>query len=128
MVPADESTRELVGYLRQQAGPLLRGVVGYGDDGHEFVYLRDDVEETRTRAQLERMLAHFQTETREQEEAVFPFGELHGTVRCFDEAVLLHFPLERERGVIVALDADAARDLSTFAGDCLEQIYENPPV
>lgn len=105
----------------------LRGIVVYSEEEYEVLYLRDELQEVRLRSELDSIVSRLRGGSKEQEETSFPFGGFHGSVRCFDNATLLHFPLNGE-GVAVSLDPDAARDLNTFAGDCLEQIHETPPI
>lgn len=128
MQRVETAAQELVAFLKDETAPHLQGVAGYTDDGLEFVQIRDDVMEARLREDVERLIDHLRAETKEAEEAAFQMGALNVTVRCFDEGIVLHFPFEQRRGIIVALDRPAAADLTTFTRKCLDQIHTNPPV
>lgn len=117
----------LVRFLKHRAGNYLRGALTYSDDGYEMLYLREDLQRVRLESEVDSIVTRLSEGSKETEEEAFPFGEFHGSVRCFDEATLLHFPLNGA-GVAVSLDPGATTDLNTFAGQCLDQIHENPPV
>jgi hypothetical protein len=126
-VTRNPSGERLVAFLERKAGEHLRGALVYDDDGYEVLYLRDDLRRTRRRSEVDGIVERLHDSSKGIEEAAFPFGDFHGSVRCFEEATFLHFPLD-DGGVAVSLDPGAARDLNTFAGECLDHVYENPPV
>ena len=70
-----DAARELVGFLQRRAGRALRGVVFYGPDEYEVLYLRDDVKRKRLRRDVDEMIGRLRSESRGQEETVFPFGD-----------------------------------------------------
>lgn len=117
----------LVRFLKHRAGNHLRGALMYTDDEYEMLYLRDDLQRVRLRSEVERIVVELRQHSKESEGETFPFGEFHGSVRCFDDATLLHFPVDGG-GVVVSLDPEATTDLNTFAGHCLERLHANPPV
>jgi hypothetical protein len=112
----------LVDYLTDRIGQSLRGVVRYDGNDTDTLYLRDDLKETRLQSQIDRMIERLRPESAPAEEAAFPFGDLHVTVRCFDEAIILHFPTGRDEGVVVAVEPNVAMGLTTFAKECSELI------
>lgn len=116
------ATGELIRYLDEQAGEYLRGVVRYDRESTDVPHLRDDVRESRLISQIDRMLSRLRPESTSAEERSFPFGDLHVTLRMFDEAIIMHFPLGRDRGVVVSLEPETARQLNTFVGGCLERL------
>lgn len=120
-------SRTLATYLQDCIGDLLRGVAHYQDGDLEVVYLRDDIRAERHREDVQQMLTRITQEGTADEEQAFPFGHLHATLRVFDEAILLHFPIENQTGVVVACELDVARRLNSFVGDCLDHIYEQYP-
>jgi hypothetical protein len=73
-------------------------------------------------SQIDRMLKRLRPEASQNEEQSFPFGDLHATVRVFDDAIILHFPVAANQGVVVSLEPDAARQLTTFINRCQQQI------
>ena len=122
-------TRELFTYLEEQAGENLRGVVQYSKDSTDVPYLRDDVREVRLQSQVDRMLRRIRPESSSKEEMAFPFGDLHATLRIFDEAIILHFPLGADRGLVISLEPEAAAQLNSFVNGCLDRLgREGGPV
>lgn len=118
------SAEALLDYLENAAGEYHRGTVRYDGNDTDVVYLREDVKEARLTSQIDRMLNRLRPETSPKEENAFPFGDLHATVRIFDEATILHFPMRRDRGVVVSLKPETARDLNTFIRECEKRIPE----
>jgi len=124
---AQTAGSNLVWFLKQRAGKHLRGALLYTEDSYEMLYLRDDLRRVRLQSEVDSIVARLREGSKETEEESFPFGDFHGSVRCFEDATLLHFPIDGA-GVAVSLDPEATTDLNTFAGQCLEQIHEDPPV
>lgn len=114
--------RTLTDYARQRAGDYLRGIVSYDGDSNEVIYLRDDVREQRIQSEIDRMLERLRPEASASEERSFPFGDLYVTVRRFDEAIIMHYPIGRDRGVVVSMEPDATRDLNRFTTECLKRL------
>ena len=114
--------RRLTDYAQQRVGEYLRGIVSYDGDSSDVVYLRDDVREQRIQSEIDRMLKRLRPEASASEERSFPFGDLYVTVRRFEEAIIMHFPASRDRGVVVSLEPDATRDLNRFTTECLQQL------
>ena len=114
-------------YLNDRIGDLLRGVAHYQGEEFSVVYLRDDVREHRHREEVRLMLDRVHHEGSAEEEQSFPFGHLHATLRIFDETIFMHFPIENQTGVVVALEPEVARSLNSFVGDCLDHIYDEYP-
>lgn len=108
-------------YLNREAGEYLRGVVSYGDD-YEVLFVRDDVRRANLKSQVDGMIEYLRRESRAREERVFPFERLNGTVRSFEEVVVMHFPLTQSRGIVVTLDSNAARQLNGFMAQCIERL------
>jgi len=120
MPPA--SAQRLVEYLRRRVGDDLRGVAFYDESGCDILYLREDLRGDDPSTVAERMISYLKHESRSRERRVFPFGELNGTVRSFEDAAVMHFPLTQARGVVVTLDPNAARQLNSFMNDCIAQL------
>lgn len=117
------SADRLIDYLERRASDYHRGTVRYDGDGTDVLYLREDIRESRLSSQIDRMLRRLRPEASPKEEPAFPFGDLHATVRLFDEAILLHFPTGTDRGIVVSLEPETARDLKTFIGECQTRIH-----
>ncbi|USZ69850.1 hypothetical protein NGM10_15710 (plasmid) [Halorussus salilacus] len=112
----------LIRFLRERTGECLRGVGRYDADGYEVLYVRPGLERETLDSEVERMVTHLRSESRPREVRSFPYGDLDGTVRSFEEAVVMHFPLTQERGVVVTLEPDVARQLTTFMRECIERL------
>lgn len=115
---------DLLDFLEKRAANLHRGTARYDGDSTEVLYLRGDLQENRMRSEIDRMLNRLRSESSPKEERTFPFGDLHATVRAFEEATILHFPTGVDKGILVALESEAANDLNTFIGQCLTQIEQ----
>lgn len=126
-MPRKQISKTLSTYLNERVDDLLRGVAHYQQDEFEVVYLRDDIRERRHREEVKQMLARITHEGAAEEEQSFPFGHLHATLRIFDETILMHFPIENQTGVVVALEPEVAQSLNSFVGDCLNHIYDEYP-
>ncbi|WP_135829337.1 DUF7522 family protein [Halorussus halobius] len=118
MQPA--SAPQLVEYLRRRVGDDLRRVVCYGEDETDVLFARGDRSDVESDA--ERAVQYLRHESRSRERRTFPFGELNGTVRSFEDAVVMHFPLAQSRGIVVTLDPNAARQLNAFMDECIDQL------
>ena len=117
------SATDLVNYLEERAGEYHRGTVRYDQTDTDVLHLRDDVREERMLSEINRMLQRLRPEATMQEEQAFPFGELHATVRVFEDALVLHFPISSKHGVVVSLEPETARNLNTFLGECEKRIH-----
>lgn len=118
----EEDLEELTPYLKKTAGETLRGVVSYDGDEYDVRFIRDDLRERRVKSEVDKMIDRLRQESRSRERRSFPFGDINATVRSFEEAMVLHFPKTQERGIVVTLDPEIARQLNTFLGSCLERI------
>ena len=117
------ASSHLVEFLEKTAGEYHRGTVKYEGSESDVLYLRDDIRKQRMLSQIDRMLTRLRPEATSNEERAFPFGDLHATVRTFDEAIIMHFPTGDDRGVLVSLEPETARDLNTFIGECMSRIH-----
>jgi hypothetical protein len=114
----------LLTYLDEKANKYHRGTVRYDGDNTDVAYLRDDIREERLDSQIDRMLRRVRPEASAKEERSFPFGDFHCTARVFDEALVLHFPTGKDRGIVVTLEPETARDMNTFIGECESRIQQ----
>lgn len=114
----------LIKYLEKKAGEYHRGTVRYDGDSTDVLYLREDLKQIRLTSEIDRILQRLRPEASPKEERSFPFGDLKATVRLFQEAILIHFPTGTNRGIVVSLEPETARDLSTFIGECEKRIRE----
>ena len=96
--------------------------MAYNGNEYDIQFIRDDLRERRLKSEVDKMIDRLREESRVREHQAFPFGDLNGTVRSFEDAMVLHFPSTQERGMVVALDPEVARQLNTFLGSCIERI------
>lgn len=78
---------QLTPYLKKEAGEYLRGVVSYEGDEYEIRYIRDDLRTRRLKSEIDTMIDRLRRESRPGERRTFPFGELNGIVRSFEEVI-----------------------------------------
>lgn len=121
---AREDGTELTSYLKDTTGEYLRGVVSYNGNEYDIQFIRDDLRERRLKSEVDKMIDRLRQESRSREHRAFPFGNLNGTVRSFEEAMVMHFPSTQSRGTVVTLDPEVARQLNTFIGACLKRTDE----
>jgi transcription initiation factor IIE alpha subunit len=117
-----ERAEDLTDFLKERVGEYLRGVGFYDADEYEVLYVRQDLRRESLKEDIDRMMDRLRQETRPKENRAFPFGELDGTVRSFEEAVVMHFPLPQEHGAVVTLDPEAARQLNDFMRECVQRL------
>ncbi|NEU58030.1 hypothetical protein [Halorussus sp. MSC15.2] len=117
-----ERVEELAEFLHETTGEYLRGVGHYDAEEYEVLYVRPDLQRETLGEEIDKMVAHLRNESRAREQRAFPFGDLDGTVRSFDEAIVMHFPLPQEQGAVVTLDTDVARQLNDFMRSCIERL------
>ena len=115
---SDMGLQTLLSYLEEKVDTYHRGTIRYDGNSTDIAYLRDDLREQRMQSQVDRMLERLRPESSPREERAFPFGDLHTTVRVFDEALIMHFPTGSDRGVVVSLEPETARDMNSFIGEC----------
>lgn len=116
------AARDLSAFLQEQVGDNLRSVAYYDADDYDVVYLRDDVADEYTETDHERVGRDVRLENVERhlQEDLYVHGDLQCTVRCFEDAVEMHFALDDATGVTAALDAEALTAHRTFVGQCLD--------
>ncbi|WP_134670907.1 DUF7522 family protein [Halorussus marinus] len=118
-VAAAESLTE---FLRERVGDHLRSVVHYTADDWQVVYLRDDVADRYADGEIERAVDDVRLEGlgKPHQESLYDHGELNCTVKCFENAVEMHFAHDANTGTAVALDAEVFAVHNTFIGRCRE--------
>lgn len=107
--------------LSESTGDLLRSVAYYDDEGYEVVYLRDDVADEYDEDEIDEAFEDVRLEalTKPRQEDLYTHGRLECVVRCFSEAVEMHFDLTETTGVAAALDREVMESGSQFLGECL---------
>ena len=110
-------------YLEGRARENLRAVVRYTENDYSLAYLRDDISQPRFLRRMEEVLLNITKSGPNRNQALTEeFGLLEASVHVREKGVILHFPIERDEGVVVSLEPGAARQLSTFIRECMDQI------
>ncbi|WP_435101903.1 hypothetical protein [Halarchaeum sp. P4] len=116
---ADARHHALHEYVAEKAGDAYRVSFCYDADGMEILHIRDDL----ASRDLDEELPHVYERVCESGSLVSgddyaPLGETRATTEIHEHGVVLHFPEDGERGMVVSLDVDVARQLSTFVVEC----------
>lgn len=116
-------TEELLEYLEQRAGESLRAVGQYQGEECDLQYLRDDLPRTATRDRLDALRANITWSWNPPEDASLKeLGTKRATLQVREQAVILHLLLGNQRGILIGLEPEAARDLTSFITDCLDHV------
>ncbi|WP_207587129.1 hypothetical protein [Halomontanus rarus] len=124
------SAKDLVTFMEDEASEYLRSVAHFDGKDRKVLYLEDDIEDQYSEDELEEVFdsLFFESFDRSHQEHMYPHGQLNCIVRCFDEALELHFPHSDTAGTAVALEPEATSDLEGLVDDCLNELYgEYPP-
>lgn len=118
----------LVEFLLAQVGDNLRSVVRYDTDGYDVVYIREDVGDQYSEADLEAVVRDLGIDAFEKghQEGLYVHGDLNCTVRCFDDAIEMNFVFDRGDGIAVSLDGETFATQQTFIGTCLDLVDVAP--
>lgn len=104
----------LESFFKERAGEDLRSIITYDGDGHELVFLRDDVTAKYTDDELCEAIDGSRLESLYSPiyEDVYAddHGELQCLIQCFDDVIEINFALGDGEGVAVAIDANAMAD------------------
>lgn len=116
-------------HLRDRLGDDLRSVGWYTGDEYELVYAREDVIDQYTDEEVADVFRDLGVESLEKEmlEEMYEHGRLNCTVRCFDEAIEMHFVATQGEGLAVALEPAAFVAHETFIGECMRLAGIDPP-
>ena len=119
---SETPSKALTEFLKDCVGDHLRSVIYYDEAGGEVVYVRDDVADQYTDADIEQVVRDVRLEAVEKphQESLYAHGSMNATVRCFEEAVEMHFPHDEKCGTAVALDGEVFAIHNTFIGRCLD--------
>lgn len=124
------SNNDFVEFLQEEAGDYLRSILYFDGQDYEMAYVRDDIQDEYTERDRERIVESLLAEAhaRNQEEELYVHGELNCIVKSFEHAVELHFPKGIYSGTAVALDIEAARDLSGLITNIVERTAFDEPL
>lgn len=98
-------------FFEARANDDLRSIVKYEQEDYDIVYLRDDVADMYSEAEIEAAVddARMESLTTPLYEDTFSpaHGELTCMVKCFENVVEMNFALSDGVGAAVAVDAEA---------------------
>jgi SpoVK/Ycf46/Vps4 family AAA+-type ATPase len=119
---SETPSEALTEFLKDYVGDHLRSVMYYDEAGADIVYVRDDVAEQYTDEDVEEVVHDVRLEAVEKphQESLYAHGSMNVTVRCFEDAVEMHFPHDEKSGTAVALDGEVFAIHNTFIGQCLD--------
>lgn len=117
----------LASFLRDRLGENLRAVGRYREGDDEWVYLREDLAPAYSPELLERFADEARTvhsclDAVSQADA--PLGAAQASLHAFDGALLAHFLLAEETGVLVSFEPEVGGRLQSFVERC-EEILED---
>jgi len=121
------ASQTIAEYCKEAAGSYLRTVFHYDNGDPETLFIRDDVDEQYAEAELAhyfRLLSATAADEGDQTDALH-VGNHHGTLRLYDDALLLNFPQGDGIGTLIALDPEAGREIATFVTRCLARLHES---
>ena len=120
---AQKAADRLSTYIKSRAGDNLRAVIRYSKSEYSLAYLRHDISEPNFLRRMEEVLLNITKSGPNRNQALTEeLGPLEASVHVREKGVILHFPIERENGVVISLEPGAARQLSTFIRECMNQI------
>ncbi|WP_435096929.1 hypothetical protein [Halarchaeum sp. P4] len=120
-----EEADAFVSALQSSDVGRMRRAIAYDGEEYDVVYVRDDIEEAQTEAELDEVsknliLKGFDDELEQPEFS--QFGHLDMSVRWFHEVVVIQVPLGDWSGVIVGFDRDSVVDTGAFTDVALDYI------
>ncbi|WP_123538679.1 hypothetical protein [Halosimplex salinum] len=104
-----EEVEAIVDHIQEGDEGRLRMAIKYGADDHETVYVRDDVADQFSEAELEERVETLVMKglgDPAHEGALFDFGNLDATVRWYDAVVVAHFPVGEWSGLVFTFDRE----------------------
>lgn len=125
---ATKMTTRLQSFFEEQANGYLRSIVKYEQRDYEVVFLRDDVAERYSPAELEDSLDDMLMESFSAGIYENTFSDDHGDltcmVKCFENAVEMNFVLTDGVGTAVGLDAEAMADAHGLVAEARSIVLE----
>lgn len=115
--------RSLVSFVERRAGDTLRAIAEYDNTEFELLYRRDDLPRSEITTRVETIHENITWAWNPSDDDVIAeLGEKRATVQVRKDAVIIHLLEDVHQGYLIGLDPDAARNLTTFLGECLNHI------
>lgn len=107
----DAEIRGFVDALREHPDASLRLAVRYSGDNWDTVFLREDVRDRYTDAELDQRIETLVMKGHgdpPQEAPLSDFGTLDAVMRWYDGVVVAHFPVREWSGLVFTFDREAS--------------------
>jgi len=119
----------VVQFLREVAGDHLRSVLQYDEADYRVLYLRDDLQAGYEDGDRNEVVAALRRADPASDVIgrLGPAGELHSTVRLYDETVTIHVKQRGDFGTFVTLDPAAAGQLTGFLSRLMRVLDRHSP-
>ncbi|MFD1588528.1 hypothetical protein ACFR9U_16240 [Halorientalis brevis] len=116
---------ELVSFVKQEAGNYARAVGKFEGIESELQYCRDDLNPATVTNRFELIHDNISWSwSPPEDELDEQLGQKRASLQVRENAVILHLPTGHDEGVLIALEPEAASNLTTFIGTCLEYVPE----
>ena len=119
----------MIEFLESRAGDSLRVVGRYNGETCTLEYVREDLPREEIRDRVDALRANITWSWNPPgHPTVEKLGTKQASLQVRKKAVILHLPLGEERGVLIGLEPEASRNLTTFITDCMSHVDGlNPP-
>lgn len=117
----EEQAERLAEYCRDRVGDALPGVGYHTPDGHDVVYIREDVSRVYPADRLERFL-EVSRDINASLERLDEMGRPEASLHELEGGFIIQFHRGEGRVIFLAIDADVGRQLSRFIDDCVAQL------
>ena len=116
--------RAIVDALTDDVGEGLRSVAEYDNNGYELYYIRDDLEETYSAEEIQRVYEQIDVEGLGYYtlQKVFKAGDLECATYTFEDGRMFHLPIGDFSGLFVSIDRSTAIDHDAVIDRCLTAI------
>lgn len=113
----------LVTYVRRQAGESLRAVAIYDDSSFEVLHRREDLAEHIVSGRVRMVYDNITWDWNPDDDDLSEeLGATQATLQVREEAIIIQLVTSETGGYLISLAPDAARNLTTFLTNCLDQI------
>lgn len=123
----DMPSSRLVQWLKRTQGDDLRVVGVYDDSGGEWLYRRPDVADAYPESAFEESIETHRTWAKAvmKQADIIEGGDLRATVNIFDDILIINFPMDHDRGAVVALEAKVGEDLVEIVATGLQLFLDD---
>ncbi|MFB6119245.1 hypothetical protein [Halosegnis sp.] len=111
LADVDSEVRGLVSALRDHPDASLRLAVRYSGEEYDAVYVREDVRERYTDAELEERIGTLVLKGHgdpPEEAPLRDFGSLEAVMRFYEGVIVAHFPVREWSGLVFTFDREAS--------------------